>query len=158
MARMVPWVMATSYDLPVRLSVMVRVSRDEEEASAFLVVVALDTESMRKPQQQRRKSLLYHCTPKGRLPEMVCSDRRKWPAVSQVNQMARSPKPGGNHLSGLLHPVNRVSIVVITTTIAFLSAHAREAIDDRRSQERRTRPRQPRLAQYPLHVFFRRLL
>src|SRR6266403_365788 len=47
-ARMVSCVMGTSEDLPVRLSVMVSVSRGEVGPSGFLVVVADSGESIEK--------------------------------------------------------------------------------------------------------------
>src|SRR5216684_5269908 len=66
-ARMVSCVMGTSYDLPVRLSVMVSVSRGVLEPSCFLVVVADSGESIEKSSEAaaRLRRSHYHCTPKG---------------------------------------------------------------------------------------------
>src|SRR6266478_1338192 len=55
-ARMVSCVMGTSYVLPVRLSVMVSVSRGVEEPSCFLVVVAESVESIEKPSEAAAQS------------------------------------------------------------------------------------------------------
>src|SRR5229473_2572700 len=66
-ARMVSCVMGTSYDLPVRLSVMVSVWRGVLEPSCFLVVVAESGESIEKSWEAAERVLRcrYHCTPKG---------------------------------------------------------------------------------------------
>src|SRR5260370_17684270 len=70
-ARMVSCVMGISYDLPVRLSVMVSVSRGVGEPSGFLVVVADSGESIEKSSDAagRLPRFPYHCTPKGAPPE-----------------------------------------------------------------------------------------
>src|SRR6266576_627044 len=83
---MVSWVMETSEDLPVRLSVMVRVSRGAGEPSGFLVVVADSGESIEKILGDRGAvpRFRYHCTPKGALPETgrrggrKCANSKSW--------------------------------------------------------------------------------
>src|ERR1700751_4040074 len=51
-ARMVPFVMGTSYALPVRLSVMVRVSRELQYASVLVVPAVVVRESIEQTSQQ----------------------------------------------------------------------------------------------------------
>src|SRR5712692_10081553 len=85
-ARMVSCVMGTSYDLPVRLSVMVSVSRGVVEPSCFLVVVADSGESIEKSSEaaERLPRFRYHCTPKGAPPETgrrgvaKCTKAKSW--------------------------------------------------------------------------------
>src|SRR6516165_8965093 len=54
LARMVSWVMGISYDFPVRLSVIVRVSRFVASASLDFNCVAGSAESMQTPQKRER--------------------------------------------------------------------------------------------------------
>src|SRR6266478_6667275 len=61
-ARMVSCVMGTSYVLPVRLSVMVSVSRGVEEPSCFLVVGAESEESIEKPSEAAAQSRAFLIT------------------------------------------------------------------------------------------------
>src|SRR6266478_4195266 len=61
-ARMVSCVMGISYDLPVRLSVMVSVSRGAVEPSSFRVVVADSGESIENPQGSRHGCRAFFIT------------------------------------------------------------------------------------------------
>src|SRR5579863_7338963 len=83
-ARMVPLAMGTSSDLPVRLSVMVRVSRDLEAASGLTELVVVEPgELIKKTSSQTRDT-------KG---EEGGKERGKW-ALERRKQRGEGSGPG----------------------------------------------------------------
>src|SRR5215510_2824466 len=97
MARMVPWVMGTSYVFPVRLSVIVRVSRAIPEPSDFLACVAIGADSIEEASIVGRDARLsLHCTPKHRgteMPERPSRNGHKCRPMCGLGAGWRTPRP-----------------------------------------------------------------
>src|SRR5579859_2130105 len=147
---------------------MVKVSRDTGEPSVFRIVVVVGAESIAQTSKRSGKTERYHFTPKGRMAEMGVARtgkcrKRKGMIGRGVQTDPRCDGAGvpldtsryNEYYAGLAPVLPGVEKPGLPLPAPGCS---NEELHDYHSQEQRTRPRRPRLAEHPIHFFFRRLL